>query len=330
MLRPESARARPGRGGTPSPYRVVVDWAPAYELVTSLHAFLGRQHHRILELGTGWAARVRKLLAGESCPALNAAQTGRWELPPALLVQQAPGDRAPDGFLDWLRSLSPGQIYEHLAPYIPDGGPPLPKDLAGWRDAMVGLLAEWNDLYFSRVDPAVLSGLAAEASARRTEAGEAEPIDFVEKVTGGLRVEPTPDLKTVLLVPQHHFRPINIHEDYPALMVICYPAEVLPAAPGEPPATLLRLSRALGDGSRLRILRFLAGRPRTFGEVARFSGLAKSTVHQHMVALRAAGLVLVHCGPRVPERYSFRPAALDEARAGLGVFLLTPADTGPH
>src|SRR5207253_2672019 len=35
-------------------YRVEVDWAPAYELLVSLKAYLSRPEQKILELGAGW------------------------------------------------------------------------------------------------------------------------------------------------------------------------------------------------------------------------------------------------------------------------------------
>lgn len=123
----------------------------------------------------------------------------------------------------------------------------------------------------------------------------------------------------MLLVPQFHHRPWNVFQDYRDLRVIQYPADALPAVPGEPPPGLLRLTRALSDESRLRILRFLATGPRSFTDVVQFMGLAKSTVHHHMVVLRAAGLVRVHDRGDVTT-YSLRPGAVDELGDRLHTF----------
>jgi hypothetical protein len=49
--------------------------------------------------------------------------------------------------------------------------------------------------------------------------------------------------------------------------------------------------RSLGDGTRLRILRRLAAGAATVGRIADELGLAKSTVHEHLLSLRSAGLV---------------------------------------
>jgi DNA-binding transcriptional ArsR family regulator len=118
-----------------------------------------------------------------------------------------------------------------------------------------------------------------------------------------------------LLVPQYHYRPWNLYDRFGGVKLLMYPADAVAPAAGDVPPGLLRLTRALGDDSRLRILRFLAGGQRSFTEVVREVGLAKSTVHYHMVALRAAGLVRVHDADDGVISYSLRPqviAALSE------------------
>ena len=58
-----------------------------------------------------------------------------------------------------------------------------------------------------------------------------------------------------------------------------------------PDPRLVGLYRALGDGTRLRILRRLAAGAATVGRISAELGLAKSTVHEHLLSLRTAGLV---------------------------------------
>jgi len=104
-----------------------------------------------------------------------------------------------------------------------------------------------------------------------------------------------------------------------------YPADVLPPAAGEPPTGLLRLTRALSDPSRLRILRLLVDDRRSFSELVTMTGLAKSTVHHHMVALRAAGLVQVYDVGGKTVTYRLRPNAADDLGNRLRSYL-TPSD----
>ncbi len=58
-----------------------------------------------------------------------------------------------------------------------------------------------------------------------------------------------------------------------------------------PDPRLVALYRALGDGTRLRILRRLAAGAATVGRIGDELNLAKSTVHEHLDSLRTAGLV---------------------------------------
>lgn len=255
---------------------VEVDWAPAYELYASLLAYTNRPVRGLSEMGEGWAACVRASLPsgfpGARVPALQP-----W-------IRACPGPRDADGFLRWLAREVPG------APWL-------------------GVLRTWNEAYFRTVAPALLDALAMEAERRRQR--DLEPQAQVEDATAGIWLEPPPSLQAVVLVPQWHARPWNVADIEAGVHWILYPADVLAPGPGEPPAALMRTLQALAEPSRLRILRFLAGGARSFTDVVRHTGLAKSTVHHHMVALRAAGLVRAHASGEWIEGYSLRPGALE-------------------
>src|SRR5918912_3148961 len=294
----------------PPMYRVEVDWAPAYELLGSLKAYVSRPEHKTLELGVGWARDVRRQLRPELAAELTSATALRDLHVPNLLVRQWPG------------ALSLGELYERLAPYVLEGHTPLPRDLSAVRDRYVRLLAAWDEQHFRLVDPAILSGLAADAAAKQALVPTMAPEALVEAATCGVHFTPEPGPELVLLVPQYHYRPWNLYDSYRGMRLFEYPADALPAVPGEPPPGLLRLTRALSDESRLRILRFLATGPRSFTDVVQFVGLAKSTVHHHMMVLRAAGLVRVHdSGEKATTSYSLRPGAVDQLRDMLRAYL---------
>lgn len=303
-------------------YRVEVDSAPAYELLVSLQTYLSREDHKILELGAGWVKKVRQQLRPEFEAGLAPLREEFCMHQDALvlLIRRCPGERDVDGFLRWLGGLSVGAVYELVAPYVlPDDSVTL-KNLGTLLEQSINALSGWNEQYFRHVDPAILSGLAADAAAKRELLGTMEPIDVVETATCGIRLEPRPGLDTVLLVPQYHFRPWNSNMLWRGLRITFYPADVLPSAPGEPPLGLLRQTRAVSDESRLRILHFLAGGPRSFTEIVQHSGLAKSTVHHHTVMLRASGLVRVH-DTVDGTSYSLRHDAIDELGNRLHAFV---------
>ena len=94
-------------------------------------------------------------------------------------------------------------------------------------------------------------------------------------------------------------------------------------APSEEEArmgSILRLSKALGDESRLRALRRLAESPCTLQELADHVGLSKSTMHHHLAVLRSAGLLRMRFKEK---RYSLRTGPLAEMSGLLGDYLGT-------
>jgi DNA-binding transcriptional ArsR family regulator len=315
---------------TSRPFEVGVDWAPAYELVVSLGTFiyasLGGQS--LLENGPVWAAEVRQVLPHDLVQRLSRKSVAKafkhHEVDRlTLLVQAAPGSRTAPEFIDWFARLTAGAAYEALAPSAAEPGPRLPRDFAEWRDSLTDLLGLWHAGYFARVNPAILSGLSRAADNLRARLPATQPIDLVEEVTNGLVLEPSATLQHVVLVPQYHHRPYNDTTEFRNGGIIQFPFDVTRVEPGVPSPRLLRLTHALSDDSRLRILRFLAGGPCSLTEVARHAALSQPTVHHHLTQLRAAGLVRVHCAAVCgPSRYSLRPHALEQLSEQLGAYLL--------
>jgi DNA-binding transcriptional ArsR family regulator len=309
--------------------RVAVDWAPAYELVLSLICFVTFPKHHLLDLGEAWVKDVRQRLPADLAPrllrknatsALNLKENDLL----LLLVRVCPGERDTAGFLSWLESLSAGDAYEAVAPKLRDAGPRLPRDFVSWRDRTLNVLKVWDEVYFQTVDAAILEGLAAHAANLRTRL-DCPPQALIEEVTNGILVEPSTEPMTVTLVPQYHERPYNTDAAEQGGVIILFPADVVAPDDDLPAPALLRLTRALSDESRLRMLRFVADGPRTLTEVARFIGLSQPTVHHHLVQLRAAGLVRVHFVVATPSRYSLRPHALEQLSDQLGRYLQASA-----
>jgi DNA-binding transcriptional ArsR family regulator len=86
----------------------------------------------------------------------------------------------------------------------------------------------------------------------------------------------------------------------------------------------VRLSKALGDEKRLRILRALADGEKSLMELAETFGVAKTTMHHHMIVLRSAGLISVGVGSK---RYRLRTETVPDVGALLSGYL--GAATGP-
>lgn len=312
-------------------YRIDIDWCPPYELLVSLEAYLSGVERKTLELGPGWIKQVRGSLPSDLLDLMQKTQGKDLGGALDLLVEQCPGARDVETYLGWLADLSLGEMYERLMPNLEGGAVRLPRLLRDAMDQNVRLLTLWNDAYFRHIDPAILDGLEASAAATRSRLGTTLPEDLVEEATGGWRYTPSAPPERLLLIPQYHFRPWNVFARPGPTLIVRYPADVLPAVSGEPAAELLRSVRALSDESRLKILRYLAGTPRSFTEIAGFTGLAKSTVNHHMMALRSSGLVRVH-DDGTATTYSLRPNAVEVVGSRLHDYLngAQPASEGDH
>ncbi len=158
--------------------------------------------------------------------------------------------------------------------------------------ALRRVLRAWEE-QFAVVEPRVAQMQAHDVAERRAELERLPLEDFIERATNGLRWTPDAAIRQVYLVPSYFGRPYNYIFSGEGWHLFAYPlAETaLDGDPaGVPPATV-RLFKALGDESRMRILRFLADGDLYLTEIAERMGLSKPTVKHHLAQLRAAGLL---------------------------------------
>src|SRR5262249_32617019 len=132
--------------------RVAAEWAPAYELLLSIHTYVQLKPHALFELGPLWVRSIHDQL-----PAEIASRFARKSVAHQLkdahdlllqLVHVCPEKVDVAAFLDWFGQLTPGGAYEALAPLVPEPGPRLPRDFNAWRDALLDLLGSWHGAYF--------------------------------------------------------------------------------------------------------------------------------------------------------------------------------------
>jgi DNA-binding transcriptional ArsR family regulator len=194
--------------------------------------------------------------------------------------------RALDGDADAFARLQ-----AHLETY--KGHPVLTVPLAQLAPGIRRILAAWLP-HFEPVEDRIGRMLERDVSTRNAEAAAADPLAFVEQTTNGIRLVPEPHIGRIVLAPSYFTRPFNSLTRVGEVQLIGYPIAdaALGAAGGPiPPASAIRLYRALGDETRLRILHLLAERARYLTELANELDLSKPTVSHHMAQLRSAGLV---------------------------------------
>ena len=191
-----------------------------------------------------------------------------------------------------------------------------------WIDKLRGLLADWLRA-FEPIEPRIAEIERRDVDLRRADRESLAPGDLIERTTGGLRWLPEPGMQRVILAPSYFGRPYNNISSGSDFRLFAYPVheDALGSADElAPPERVLRLYRALGDPSRLRILRLLSDRDLYLTEIAQQMELSKPTVKHHLAALRAAGLVTVTDEGNMTY-YSLRRARLAEAGPELLSFL---------
>ena len=150
--------------------------------------------------------------------------------------------------------------------------------------------------------------------------GRLPPHCRVDPVAGELLVDLPHDHR--VHVSADHALLVSCNPPWPLALVYAAPEIARQAEPRLPPAELHRTLRALGDDTRLRVLRLIAERPRTTQELSPIVGLSRAGVSKCLRLLADAGLV-------APKRegyyvvYSLASARLDGVSEALSEFLRT-------
>ena len=303
--------------------KIKVTFKPIYEVATSLMVFSDKTMLRNSEMGTEWANEIKKqlkpdLLKQMQNKSIKKSLSDIVEL--MVVFSDQPFDTFEE-FCAWLNKMSIGELTEHasLTPMLLQDYLPNLENLALINEIM----KEWEKSYFNTFDPNIIKMLAEEARDKENLARDMQPQDLIEQLTGGVRLENLKEKTLVFLVPQYHGRPFNIYALKKDLFIVHYPVDIEPV-PGEPSPKLLRLTSALCDGNRLKIMRHLARGESTFMKVVSFLGISKSTVHYHMASLRAAGLIRVHIAENDSISYSLRLNTLNEVSGVVKDFIMSP------
>jgi DNA-binding transcriptional ArsR family regulator len=344
--------SRPGQGLT-----VEVDASEAAELLLTIATVIVDEDLDTYELEAARIEEVRaaappELLsqAAELLPEKSAALL-------LGLVYTTPKPRTVDAFLEHLAATDPVELRLHLLGYYmkghhvsdpetirraaerdpdaiaelvavareyaaPDKCESLQlavnRDPAESKQALLDLLSGWNEHVFPRLEPSDSTLAERDAEAKLELVKSVPPEQVVERLAPGIRWVPGPDIDRVVLFPAYAPRPWVFMSEYKRVKIFCPPITVdRERTPGDP-AELVRIYKALGDESRLKLLKRLQDGPITLSEATKEVGLAKSTTHHHLAILRQAGFVLIQEGD---DTYTLRPDMRPEPGALLQQYL---------
>ena len=191
---------------------------------------------------------------------------------------------------------------------------------------LISVLEAWQVAVWRVEEAKLMPILERDAEAKRALAAELPLERFTELATNGVEYLPRSGVREVVLTPTFVNRPWVSTTEYCDVDILTYPVadESVTAETDAPPLRLVRLSKALGDERRLRILRTLGAGDKTLMELADLFEVPKTTMHHHMIALRSAGLVTLTSGTK---RYRLRRDALPDVGELLRGYL--GAATGP-
>src|ERR1700738_217116 len=328
----------------PPPFAAALESGTGYEALLGLSMFTGDEPQESYEGGKAWFARGRAAASRELVSALRkpVGHDGpRWFLLLGM-VHEAGGAHEVERLLSHLRSMSPTDVLialmggrlpalrtaegQTLVKAALTGDPKATADLAarshgsdskivkrligmGGKEVKrltVEVIDRWNREVFSPMGVGA-EALAADVTAKTKRARRMSPHQLVDFATGGINYEGEAGIDRVLLVPSILTRPWITISDWESTKIICYRAGA--TASGEPERDLVLMYRALGDETRLRLLRELGVGDRRLADLVQSLGLSKSTLHGHLAVLRSAGLIRLSLGAE--KRYGLRPGLPD-------------------
>jgi DNA-binding transcriptional ArsR family regulator len=346
--RPSRPPVRDFTGGSPS-FRIEWDVRPAFDLVFSLssdsggddlpapdrawltdakaslpepvRSYLGREHRADMLIHVG-AFLVERTEVRTSSQVVDALR-GATPVDVFRTLLDEPGadtgeiEQALDGnrkAIAAVRARLKGHKAEALGKLLDD-----PDRAYG---EVIDVMAAWAPV-FAPIEGRIETIIQRDYDLRAADRASLGEVELVEKTTGGIRIVPDPAIERVILAPTYFARPFNYLFAGKGWRFDGYPVAdaAFDVDPLSPPTSVLRVHRALGDATRLRILKALADKDLYGTELAEQLEISKATITHHMAQLRAAGLVTaVQAGSAV--YYSLRRERVQEALNDLTSFLV--------
>jgi DNA-binding transcriptional ArsR family regulator len=355
--RPAEAPTRPivrdlTRGAVP--FRIDWDVRPAYDFVFSLSGDCGSTDDLPAPDRT-WLEQSREALDPDARSGARELFENELAIHTGVLLVDVPAARTSADFVDLVADTSPDdliaalfadyrgsidttQVLERAVRGDPDAIRELGEVLPDWnkegrfeliKDPTVAkarilhVLQSWQRK-FVEVEPRVAEILERDYDGRAADRDRLPPSELIEATTGGLRYLPEAGISRVILAPSYFSRPYNFLMGSREWRFFGYPVADSALDPSDdlmPPLAVVRLHRALGDETRLRILKLLASRDLYLTEIAQELDLSKPTIKHHLSLLRAAGLVTITESGTVMY-YSLRRNRLDDASTEIKRFLV--------
>ncbi|MEG6589780.1 ArsR family transcriptional regulator [Paenibacillus barengoltzii] len=297
-------------------YDVKVDHSLVYELISSFMIYTTHKWVNNLDVGLEWIAEVDTRLTPEERHQFVEAAKYPFTDYDVLYVWALERKGAIDipQFLNDIAESSVESLYDRTKTYIPTVNS---ETIARIQSNYIPLLKCWHRLYMSTIEHQFLPLLEEDAAEKHTLLQKMDTDALIEYASGGLVLEPLKPISLVVLTPSIHFRPINTYVFYENVLFIQYPLDIPELDEDEPPMVLKRLTRALAEPQRLRLLRYVADEPKSMQDMLKDLGEPKDQLMHDLMRLRVAGLLRIHLLAQDTEKFSIRP----DGAAELQMFL---------
>jgi len=351
-------RGRANRSSHPAAIDLTIEVWPIADLLMSVLAVVDKPAHRALDARDGWRKRAAALDGGFLSTLdhygretwinllglpmdLPEARTGAGfvatvrAMPAEDLVRYLLGfyrrvirRETPAAVMDAAIRGDPSARREYRRTHFPDIGYLretlryiLSKDPAEIQVEFAGLVARWHDEVHGPGEAEfVRTAELSVAAFRRTTDGL--PLEqVVEAAAPALTFVPEAGQTSVVLVPSVAVRPLWCVNDHRTSNIFAFSAPSPDARRADPPARLVALGKAIGDETRLRILRELATAPATPPDLADRMGIPRTSLLHHLRILRDADLIAVQVHDSAYHQYHVRDEHFGEVERLLEDYL---------
>ena len=337
---------------------LTVEVWPTADLLMSILAVVDKPAQRALDVRDGFRKRAAAL-GSDFLATLDRYGRETW-INLLGLPMDVPEARTGEGFVATVRTMDPADLVRHLSGYFrrvyrrETPAAVMDAAIAGDRAARrefkrtsfpeIGYLRDTLRYLLSK-DPADIQAEFAElvdrwqrevhgpdeatfvslaerslaAFERATQGFALEQV--VEAAAPGLTFVPEAGQTSVVLLPSTAVRPLWAVADHRNANIFAFSA---PPSDGDrmtPPARLVALGKAIGDETRLRILRELATSPATPPDLADRMKIPRTTLLHHLRILREADLIAVQVHDSAYHQYHVRDEHFGEIERLLEAYL---------
>lgn len=199
------------------------------------------------------------------------------------------------------------------------------SDRKAFGEGFLEALEAYVSNFFEEEEARIIPAQSKAVEDAQVIASEKDILTLLEEISTGVRMDWIKDVSTLVLAPSFWGAPFVFFDSLNAergIVLFGARPKGMTLVPGElVPEELLNALKALGDPTRLRILRYLLEGPRTPSELAQVLRLRPPTVIHHLHSLRLAGMVLVTVSPKAERRYALRMEGVNTTIINLQEFL---------